>query len=107
MASASEQALVRGAKVWVSSGTDQWVLATLRSTSGERYVVVLEDGSESALAPAALTPANPGSHTGIHDLTKLSYLNEPGLLHCLRGRFDDNDIYTMAGGWVCCAWGWA
>lgn len=31
------------------------------------------------------------------DLTHLSYLNEPGILHVLRQRYGDDAVYTMAG----------
>jgi len=31
------------------------------------------------------------------DLTHLSYLNEPGILHVLRQRYSSDAVYTMAG----------
>lgn len=42
-------------------------------------------------------PANPEMMSAVPDLTSLSHLNEPSLLHTLRNRYSTDVIYTKAG----------
>ncbi len=49
------------------------------------------------MAASALVPANPGVLDGAPDLTGLTYLNEPSILHGLHLRYADDAIYTHAG----------
>lgn len=44
-----------------------------------------------------LEPANPSILDAATDLTNLSYLNEPSILHGLRLRYEKDEIYTQAG----------
>lgn len=44
-----------------------------------------------------LVPANPGVLDGAADLTGLTYLNEPSILHGLALRYAVDAIYTHAG----------
>ena len=39
--------------------------------------------------PELLVPANPAILDGVNDLTSLSYLNEPSILHDLHQRYTD------------------
>ncbi len=41
-----------------------------------------------------LQPANPDILEGVHDLIKLSYLNEPSVLHNLDFRYAHDKIYV-------------
>ena len=47
--------------------------------------------------PDQLVPANPVILDGIADLTGLTYLNEPSILHGLNLRYGEDQIYTHAG----------
>lgn len=42
--------------------------------------------------PDLLVPANPPILDGVNDLTSLSYLNEPSILHDLRQRYDQDQV---------------
>ena len=43
-------------------------------------------------------PIDPdGKHGGVDDMTKLAYLNEPGVLYNLARRYELNYIYTYTG----------
>ena len=42
-------------------------------------------------------PANPVILDGVPDLTGLTYLNEPSILHGLNLRYSEDLIYTHAG----------
>lgn len=46
--------------------------------------------------PEKLFPrdADEDEHGGVDDMTKLTYLNEPGVLYNLRRRYALNDIYV-------------
>lgn len=45
-----------------------------------------------------LKPANPDILEGVHDLIKLSYLNEPSVLHNLEFRYAHDKIYVSSSG---------
>ena len=47
--------------------------------------------------PELLVPANPVILDGVPDLTGLTYLNEPSILHGLNLRYSEDLIYTHAG----------
>lgn len=47
--------------------------------------------------PNLLVPANPIILDGVPDLTSLTYLNEPSILHGLNLRYAEDEIYTHAG----------
>lgn len=45
--------------------------------------------------PEKLFPRDPDAdHGGVDDMTKLTYLNEPGVLYNLERRYALNDIYV-------------
>ena len=49
------------------------------------------------ISASCVVPANPSLLDGIDDLTRLSYLNEPSILHDLHQRYATGSIYTLAG----------
>jgi len=55
------------------------------------------DGAQLTVPVAKLYPANPDILEGAEDLTQLSYLNEPAILHDLNHRYGGDSIYTRAG----------
>ncbi|KAI4380777.1 hypothetical protein MLD38_006926 [Melastoma candidum] len=83
-----------GSKIQCSLGLIVWffVLVVMKFTSPqqkEKKVVA----SISKVYPKD-TEAPPG---GVDDMTKLSYLHEPGVLHNLAMRYELNEIYTYTG----------
>ena len=46
------------------------------------------------VARSELLPANPDIFEGVDDLMKLSYLNEPSVLHNLKFRYSQDMIYV-------------
>ncbi|XP_067236757.1 unconventional myosin-Va isoform X2 [Chanodichthys erythropterus] len=94
------------ARVWIPDTTDVWRSAELTRDyrSGDTVLhLQLEDESEVEykLDPKSgvLPPLrNPDILVGENDLTALSYLHEPAVLHNLRVRFTDSKlIYTYCG----------
>ncbi|XP_072294230.1 LOW QUALITY PROTEIN: unconventional myosin-Vb [Eucyclogobius newberryi] len=95
----------KGATVWVPDEDAVWVSAQLlRDYNPEEGLLCLQLCNEQELHyPVAslshLPPlGNPDILEGENDLTALSFLHEPAVLHNLRVRFlDYNSIYTYCG----------
>ena len=58
------------------------------------YRVCVEGGEVCELAAGEVYPLNPASQDGAEDNTQLMYLHEPHLVHNLRCRYANDDIYT-------------
>jgi myosin-5 len=96
----------RGSRVWLRAGRDDWQPATLQSAGGAGdapWRVALDSplgpgtGAVVDVSPSQLVPANPALLEGSADLTHLSFLNEPSVLHALHQRYTAEHIYTHAG----------
>lgn len=94
------------ARVWLPDATEVWKSAELVKgyTPGDQTLSLqLEDGTlvEHKIDPKTnnLPPLrNPNILVGENDLTALSYLHEPAVLHNLKVRFTDSKlIYTYCG----------
>ncbi|XP_067874079.1 unconventional myosin-Va isoform X2 [Heterodontus francisci] len=97
---------VKFARVWIPDAEDVWKSAELLKDYKPRDTVLhlkLEDGQET---PYKIDPQtkelpplrNPDILVGENDLTALSYLHEPAVLHNLKVRFMDSKlIYTYCG----------
>uniref|UniRef100_A0A8B9TBH6 Myosin VC n=1 Tax=Anas platyrhynchos TaxID=8839 RepID=A0A8B9TBH6_ANAPL len=91
-------------EVWIPDNEEVWQSAEITKNykAGDRFLQVqLEDGTEInyPVDPAALPPLrNPDILVGENDLTALSYLHEPAVLHNLKVRFVESKlIYTYSG----------
>ena len=100
------EGLAKGSKVWFRTHDDDYRFGTILALDDPSQVRVQLDADPESGARAetleqvtaeALKPANPAILEGVPDLTHLSYLNEPSLLHNLRARHTGDDIYTTAG----------
>ncbi|CAI5792918.1 unconventional myosin-Vc isoform X1 [Podarcis lilfordi] len=91
-------------RVWIPDPEEVWQSAeiTRNYKNGEDLLhLQLEDGTELKypVDPRALPPLrNPDILVGENDLTALSYLHEPAVLHNLKVRFVESKlIYTYSG----------
>ncbi|XP_078718470.1 unconventional myosin-Va-like [Lampetra fluviatilis] len=91
-------------KVWIPNADEVWVSAEICQDyrDGDRLLQLrLEDGRvvQHPLEGGQLPPLrNPDILVGENDLTALSYLHEPAVLHNLKVRFaESNHIYTYCG----------
>ncbi|XP_070619171.1 unconventional myosin-Vc [Erythrolamprus reginae] len=91
-------------RVWIPDAEDVWQSAEITTNyrPGDHILhLQLEDGTELGypVDPYALPPLrNPDILVGENDLTALSYLHEPAVLHNLRVRFVESGlIYTYSG----------
>ena len=98
------EGLGRNSKVWVAvaapgddDAADMYRPATVVSLGADTAEVRLNDELAVSVPLAKVFPANPDILEGAEDLTQLSYLNEPSILHDLHHRYGADDIYTRAG----------
>lgn len=95
----------KGTKVWLRDPEHVWVKAELLedltfSTKSLKLLKEVDDEIvDEKLNPETLPfLANPEILIGKDDLTSLSYLHEPAVLHNLRYRFEEKEaIYTYCG----------
>ncbi|XP_042271676.1 unconventional myosin-Vb [Thunnus maccoyii] len=95
----------KGASVWIPDPEAVWVSAQLLQdyNPGEKQLFLQLSNGEKvhypAVSPTDLPPlGNPDILEGENDLTALSFLHEPAVLHNLRVRFlDYSSIYTYCG----------
>ncbi|XP_023292615.2 unconventional myosin-Va isoform X1 [Lucilia cuprina] len=104
--SSEELLYAKGSKVWLPNAKTVWESATLNENYRKGNTVLkaqLENGTEVEVKVkpdgSNLPPLrNPAILIGQNDLTSLSYLHEPGVLHNLRVRFCERQtIYTYCG----------
>ncbi|XP_065415521.1 unconventional myosin-Vc isoform X1 [Chrysemys picta bellii] len=91
-------------RVWIPDNEEVWQSAEITKNyrTGDHVLhLLLEDGTELnyPVDPAPLPPLrNPDILVGENDLTALSYLHEPAVLHNLKVRFVESKlIYTYSG----------
>ena len=100
------EGLTKGSRVWYKASPTSWQLGTLTSVNSSLTAecIVALDGQNGPGSGELVTtlisecvPANPVILDGVPDLTSLSYLNEPSILHDLQQRYAQDLIYTHAG----------
>ncbi|GMI81364.1 MYOSIN XI I, MYOSIN XI-15 [Hibiscus trionum] len=92
--------LRKGAKVWVEDKNLAWVAAEITDFRGKQVQLQAASGKTVLALTEKLFPRDADEeeeHGGVDDMTKLTYLNEPGVLYNLRRRYALNDIYTYTG----------
>ncbi|XP_060797434.1 unconventional myosin-Va [Neoarius graeffei] len=100
----SPELYTKGARVWVPDSEEVWVCAQLEQDyqpGDQQLTLKLSNGTVQypVKPPAGLPPlGNPDILEGENDLTALTFLHEPAVLHNLRVRFlHYNSIYTYCG----------
>ncbi|MBA0835769.1 hypothetical protein Goarm_008029 [Gossypium armourianum] len=87
----------KGAKVWVEDKHLAWVPAEITDCRGKQVQLQIGSGKTVLALPEKLFPRDADEeeeHGGVDDMTKLTYLNEPGVLYNLQRRYALNDIYV-------------
>ncbi|KAJ3023781.1 UNVERIFIED_CONTAM: Myosin type-2 heavy chain 1 [Siphonaria sp. JEL0065] len=113
MAAASPlEVFVKGTKAWFSDEEEGWVQGTMSSSTvtdkAVKLTFTLDSGKDITFEStmdklvstkfADLPPLkNPPMLEGIDDLSNLSYLHEPAVLHNVRLRYSQEQIYTYSG----------
>ncbi|KQK01634.1 protein OPAQUE1 [Brachypodium distachyon] len=90
----------RGSKVWVEEKGEGWVEAEVVEVKDRAVLVLTSQRKKITVLPEKLLPRNTDEDLGgghVDDMTKLTYLNEPGVLYNLKRRYALNEIYTYTG----------
>ncbi|KNC46134.1 defective spermatogenesis protein 15 [Thecamonas trahens ATCC 50062] len=93
-------ALETGVEVWYPEAVSGYARGTVVGVEGEGAEAVFavapaDGGEELSLAAGQVYPLNPASQDGAEDNTQLMYLHEPHLVHNLRERYAQDNIYTF------------
>ncbi|KAL8498156.1 hypothetical protein ACS0TY_021478 [Phlomoides rotata] len=90
--------IIVGSHVWVEDPTLAWIDGQVNRIDGQDVHVQTTNGKKVVANISKVYPkdteAPPG---GVDDMTKLSYLHEPGVLQNLAARYELNKIYTYTG----------
>ncbi|KAF3960594.1 hypothetical protein CMV_014708, partial [Castanea mollissima] len=90
--------IIVGSHVWVEDPSLAWIDGEVLRINGEEVNAQTTNGKKVVANISKVFPkdteAPPG---GVDDMTKLSYLHEPGVLHNLATRYELNEIYTYTG----------
>ncbi|KAF9680941.1 hypothetical protein SADUNF_Sadunf06G0173900 [Salix dunnii] len=92
--------LRKGSKVWAEDKNLAWVAAEVTDFFSRQVKILTVTGKQVLIVPEKLCPRDADEeeeHGGVDDMTKLTYLNEPGVLYNLQRRYALNDIYTYTG----------
>ncbi|KAL0311809.1 UNVERIFIED_CONTAM: protein OPAQUE1 [Sesamum radiatum] len=90
--------LRRGSKVWVEDKDSAWVAAEVVDFLGKQVQLLTVSGKKVLAVAEKLLPRDAESDLGgVDDMTKLTYLNEPGVLDNLQRRYALNEIYEIMG----------
>ncbi|KAJ4820451.1 myosin [Rhynchospora pubera] len=88
----------KGTAVWVEDKSNVWVEAEVIQSTDKSVSVLTKYGKKITTTNEKLMPRDAdGDHGGVDDMTKLIYLNEPGVLFNLAQRYSLNEIYTYTG----------
>ncbi|KAM7513013.1 hypothetical protein LguiB_011888 [Lonicera macranthoides] len=90
--------IIVGSHVWVEDPVLAWIDGEVVKINGQELHVHTTNGKTVVTNFSKVFPkdteAPPG---GVDDMTKLSYLHEPGVLQNLATRYELNEIYTYTG----------
>ncbi|RVX05381.1 Myosin-17 [Vitis vinifera] len=90
--------IIVGSHVWVEDPVLAWIDGEVFRINSQEVHVHITNGKTVVTNISKIFPkdteAPPG---GVDDMTKLSYLHEPGVLQNLATRYELNEIYTYTG----------
>ncbi|KAK5813719.1 myosin-11 [Gossypium arboreum] len=90
--------IIVGSHVWVEDPDEAWIDGQVTKITGKDAQIQTTNGKTVTEKLSKIYPkdleAPPG---GVDDMTKLSYLHEPGVLQNLKTRYELNEIYTYTG----------
>ncbi|PPR99671.1 hypothetical protein GOBAR_AA21005 [Gossypium barbadense] len=90
--------IIVGSHVWVEDPDEAWIDGQVTKITGKDAQIQTTNGKTVTEKLSKIYPkdleAPPG---GVDDMTKLSYLHEPGVLQNLKARYELNEIYTYTG----------
>ncbi|KAM0914350.1 hypothetical protein ACQ4PT_011551 [Festuca glaucescens] len=90
--------IIVGSHVWAEDADIAWVDGEVVKINGEEAEIQATNGEKIIANLSKLYPKDmEAAAGGVDDMTKLSYLHEPGVLQNLAIRYELNEIYTYTG----------
>ncbi|RID57152.1 hypothetical protein BRARA_F00550 [Brassica rapa] len=90
--------IIVGSHVWVEDSDVAWIDGEVEKINGEEVVIQATTGKKVTAKLSKIYPKDEEAPAaGVDDMTKLSYLHEPGVLQNLKIRYELNEIYTYTG----------
>uniref|UniRef100_A0A0E0AA18 Myosin motor domain-containing protein n=1 Tax=Oryza glumipatula TaxID=40148 RepID=A0A0E0AA18_9ORYZ len=90
--------IIVGSHVWAEDPEIAWVDGEVVKIKGEEAEIQATNGKTITANLSKLYPKDmEAAAGGVDDMTKLSYLHEPGVLQNLATRYELNEIYTYTG----------
>ncbi|KAI3730239.1 hypothetical protein L1987_61408 [Smallanthus sonchifolius] len=90
--------IIVGSHVWVEDTVQAWIDGQVTTIKGKEAEIKTSDGKTVVANLSKIYPKDMEAPAGgVDDMTKLSYLHEPGVLQNLRTRYELNEIYTYTG----------
>ncbi|MEW5300071.1 MAG: hypothetical protein WDW36_003028 [Sanguina aurantia] len=86
-----------GTRVWIKDEAESWKQAEVIKLDNAILTVLTEDGKQYNLNAEDCPLQNVADLRGVEDMTRLSYLHEPGVLWNVKQRYMLDDIYTYTG----------
>ncbi|CAH1417764.1 unnamed protein product [Lactuca virosa] len=87
-----------GSQVWVENPSVAWIDGEVLKIDGTEAEIRTTDGKKVVIKLSKIYPKEMDTPDGgVDDMTKLSYLHEPGVLHNLAIRYQRDKIYTYTG----------
>ncbi|XAR58624.1 Myosin ATPase [Bertholletia excelsa] len=92
------EAIAVGTHVWVEDPDLAWIDGEVTKINGKEVEVQTTQGKKVTATLSKIFPKDVEAPAGgVDDMTKLSYLHEPGVLQNLSTRYQTNEIYTYTG----------
>ncbi|KAH9659156.1 Myosin-11 [Citrus sinensis] len=90
--------IIVGSHVWVEDPEEAWIDGQVLKITGKDVEVQTTKGKKVVANLSKIYPKDMEEPAGgVDDMTKLSYLHEPGVLRNLKTRYELNEIYTYTG----------
>ncbi|CAB4321869.1 unnamed protein product [Prunus armeniaca] len=90
--------IVVGSQIWVENPELVWIDGEVINIKGEDAEIQVSNGNKVVAKVSKIYPKDMEMPAGgVDDMTKLSYLHEPGVLCNLATRYESNEIYTYTG----------
>ncbi|CAK7341033.1 unnamed protein product [Dovyalis caffra] len=94
----STENIIVGSEVWVEDQELAWLHGTVSKITGQDAEIETSNGKKVTAKLSKIYPKDMEAPAGgVDDMTKLSYLHEPGVLENLKTRYELNEIYTYTG----------
>ncbi|XP_028790296.1 myosin-11-like [Neltuma alba] len=90
--------IIVGSHVWIEDPDVAWIDGQVSKIYGKDAEIETTNGKKVSAKLSKIYPKDMEAPAGgVDDMTKLSYLHEPGVLQNLKSRYELNEIYTYTG----------